>query len=152
MPDLKVKSWVGNPLNLVSFIMFFRMQQWPRYYSTLCLIGHESKENSDIHYPLLLDKPSKPTLLIFAGDSGILDGLLDDMWAAEVPSNHKSSNEVHKHRCKVITDPSNMAWNQTCGSSQEDTTEETYLERCAYEDIITMAWCLDQYQSFLSPI
>ena len=87
---------------------------------------------------------------MFGGNPGIpSQTYLNDIWALQInPDINSISEDIKVDRCKTILDTASLQWNQTCGSITN--TNET-KNLCSWTDIVTMAWCLEQYQSFTSP-
>ncbi|KAL3804136.1 hypothetical protein HJC23_013655 [Cyclotella cryptica] len=102
--------------------------------------------------------------ITFGGDGGLLsnahndskgftpNSFFDDVWLLSLggvniksPINKRGNK---RHYCKWRLDPNSTAqksWKRSCGWNAAD---EEPREECHWRDILTIAWCMDQYQSF----
>ena len=94
-----------------------------------------------------------PSILLFGGDANIYrDNYLDDIWSLSLQGTkaYYESN-LQDQQCKNLLNPSkyeNSPWDWSCG----ELADVNSVSPCHWNDIIQMAWCLEQYQSFISPL
>jgi len=119
-----------------------------RYLLSSSLIG---VSNTVIH-PTIFDDEPEPMLVIFGGDDGIR--YLNDLWILrlrEFTNQEKHNNEQKRNAaCEWRLTQNSTAlkyWRESCDPKAELKT----LQWCRWSDILLMAWCKQQYQSFLSP-
>ncbi len=97
----------------------------------------------------------EPAIMMYAGDKGLTnDNFLSDQWFLTLNDLHFTTGiEVERQRdeaCHYLLNPSrtgNNRWDWTCGALADENSDNA----CRFEDIILMAWCLKQYNSFTSP-
>eukprot|EP00814_Leptocylindrus_danicus_P019245 CAMPEP_0116008534 /NCGR_PEP_ID=MMETSP0321-20121206/2913_1 /TAXON_ID=163516 /ORGANISM="Leptocylindrus danicus var. danicus, Strain B650" /LENGTH=599 /DNA_ID=CAMNT_0003477361 /DNA_START=490 /DNA_END=2289 /DNA_ORIENTATION=+ len=137
----------------------------PRYLASASLAGFSGGKLATKlkPSPVVLDEKRKPTFLLFGGDNGIFeyDALLDDMWASPLSTVVVGYEETlmrprQDDFCGLLLDPTFTYWNQTCGSSGNQTTQfigdEHKNSVCEWKNIFEMAWCRQEYQTFISPV
>jgi hypothetical protein len=95
----------------------------------------------------------EPALLVFGGDAGLpYNNFLGDQWLLTIQGIHVSSeNSLSKTRefCFDVLDSSNANYNFdiSCGFLADIHSKNP----CRWEDVVRRAWCLQQYNSFMSP-
>mmetsp|Transcript_13757 Transcript_13757/g.19673 ORF Transcript_13757/g.19673 Transcript_13757/m.19673 type:complete len:121 (+) Transcript_13757:49-411(+) len=96
-------------------------------------------------------------LIIFGGDFNLAEGhFSNDLWYLSLRSVMVQSNLQHRQRreiiCRDLIEPSKteyIFWEWTCGIYADVNSRHM----CLWEDVLKMAWCLDQYpQNFHSPL
>ena len=137
----------------------------PRYLASASLVGFfGDRVPSKIKYPpLVLDEETKPTFLLFGGDNGLFEdgAILNEMWASPFFGETLDYEEMllrarQNDICDRLLDPTYTYWNQTCGSNVNQINQliegESTTSVCQWKDIIEMALCQQQYQTFTSPV
>ena len=93
---------------------------------------------------------------MFAGDVGLPENnFLGDQWVLTLEHLfHSTENLQNNHRrakeCHELLEPSktgNNPFDWTCG----DLADVNSTSPCRWEDLLKAAWCVKQFNSFISP-
>ncbi len=99
-------------------------------------------------------------IMIFGGDIDLpKNNYLEDLWILNLrrlqlsSSNFKviQNNEEHRKACKDLLYPDMTElnpWDWSCGYYADVNSSLI----CTWEEIVRKAWCLMQFQSFISPL
>ena len=124
----------------------FTIKTRPRNLSSISIIGTISSE------AIAFDKIYDTIIVQFGGDSGRRH--FDDLWVLTLNEfinlNAKDIDYEHNRICKWRLQRNSTAfqyWKESCDPDREVLASKL----CRWEDILLMAWCNKQYQSFLSP-
>lgn len=96
----------------------------------------------------------EPALVMFGGDLGLpYDNFLGDQWLLTIQGIHSAFEKVSSTRRQACVDLLQSSAKQfqfelTCGYLADVYSKNP----CRWEDIVRMSWCLEQYNSFMSPI
>ena len=131
-----------------------------RYWSSIALL-----DSSNEIINKLYNINSGPFLLMFGGDGGHLpnsypntygfmpNSFFDDVWLLSLSK--LNNTDAIGYRNAYCIDRLNrdstryQGWNNTCGREEPaDIGDDTAPEECRIEEILMMAWCKQQYQSF----
>jgi len=91
---------------------------------------------------------------MFGGDLGLpYDNFLGDQWLLTIQGIHSAFEKVssiHREVCVDLLQSSakQFQFELTCGYLADVYSKNP----CRWEDIVRMSWCLEQYNSFMSPI
>jgi RNase P subunit RPR2 len=133
---------------------------WSRYHTAVCYVGWEHLLFDLLRYVNEFENIRKhvdAAALMFGGDMNLLqNNYVDDMWILSFKQqvHLRTESELKRRRdeaCKILLYPSkyeNNRWDWTCGVLSDIHSSEP----CLWEDVLLMAWCLGQYQSFTSPV
>lgn len=91
---------------------------------------------------------------MFGGNYGYTS--VEDMWIFTLEKlslmlAHVADDQVHSDACKDLLYPDKKIlnpWDWSCGSLADMNS----TKQCRWKDVIRKAWCLKQYQSFVSPL
>ena len=96
-------------------------------------------------------------ILMFGGDIDLPhNNYLEDLWILALEKltftkRYLLYYRTHSEPCRDLLFPSKTAlhpWDWTCGSLAHVNTSKP----CRWEDVVRKAWCLGQYQDFVSPL
>ena len=127
----------------------------PRYLSPSCLVGWDKKNGNDqnlLTYTLL-DRTPEPSIMLYGGDGGLSSHrYFSETWSLSLRrlAIENSGDDTIPAFCDWRRGPNSnafKAWRDSCGASNGTGGGE-----CHWRDIIIMAWCEGNYQSFVSPI
>lgn len=128
-----------------------------RYLSAAVFIGwnHLLIDFSKIEDLQSIETNSEPAIIIYGGDMSLPNNnYLDDLWLLTLKKVDLDTNKYFKRGkydiCKPLLTPNkvdNNPWDWSCGSLATKNSRNP----CRWEDVVLMAWCQGQYQSFLSP-
>ena len=102
---------------------------------------------------ILFNGPPEPLLYQFGGDDGKRN--FGDHWVLTLKDVSESEQDVVSRReavCrwKVQTNSTaHTVWKESC---DVQLNSSSLRKECRWQDILLMAWCIEQYQSFLSPL
>ncbi len=122
-----------------------------RSYSSLSYLGKEHllfNETQSSDGNILLSE----AVLMFGGDIHLpKNTFLEDMWILTLDQLKSFTMQDHDEQCRDLLHPSRTElnpWDWSCGLLASVNSSL----QCTWEEIIRMAWCLKQFQSFVSPI
>jgi hypothetical protein len=131
-----------------------------RYLTGMCYIGRShiitvDAAQDEIFPERVLEPEGEPGILVFAGDQSLPNNsFLGDQWILTLQHLHSSLAPDAERRqasgCNELLDPSktdNNPFDWTCGILADINSNNP----CRWEDLIKMAWCLEQYNTFISP-
>jgi hypothetical protein len=94
---------------------------------------------------------------MFGGDMDLLhSSYLEDMWALTLKKLKTLKDDIVNHQeryevCRDLLSPDKRVlnpWDWSCGYLANVNSTKI----CRWEDVVRQAWCLGQYQSFISPL
>lgn len=130
-----------------------------RYLGATCFIDrkHLSVRTKDAtaKNSVELRNAIEPAMIMFGGDGGLpYDHFLGDQWILTVQgiydAYHKNFSMNRTNFCSDLLHPSsrsNYEFQLSCGYLAHIHSKNP----CRWEEVVRMAWCLEQYNSFISP-
>ena len=149
MFDFIAKRWSTVPIDISTELPNHR------YLSSIGLLTNSTKVHEIVN-----DRREYPAVVMFGGDGGLLsnsqensygftpNSFFDDAWILRLqsPSMTKQENEKRNHcdwRLKSNSTAQKL-WNRSCGWKKEDQEQP---KECNWIDVLTIAWCMEQYQT-----
>ena len=131
-----------------------------RYWSYIALLDSSNEIINKLN-----NRNDGPFLLMFGGDGGHLpnsypntygfmpNSFFDDVWLLSLSKLNDTDTIYRNDYCIDRLDRDStryQGWNNTCGWEEpaDIIGDDTAPEECRIEEILMMAWCMQQYQSF----
>ena len=134
---------------------------YDRNFHGLCYIGrgHIITEDGKVRFSGDIENNIEPGILVYAGDQGLPNHTyLGDQWLLTLEhlrslASDKWQSDFERRQdggCKDLLEPAKTGENMfdwACGAFADINSDSP----CHWQDVITMAWCLEQYNTFVSP-
>jgi len=156
---LRITPFLQDDWTLVSIDSNENVGPTGRYWSSIALL-----DSSNDIINKLYNINDGPFLLMFGGDGGHLpnsytntygfmpNSFFDDVWLLSLSKLNDTYTIYRNTYCidRLNRDSTRyQGWNNTCGWEESaDIGDDTTPEECRIEEILMIAWCKQQYQSF----